>query len=150
MENGELIKNFQLKLFLYSKKFQKEFDINLIILKGKYLQKIEFDLDEYLYIKSYLLKKDYLTKEYNNFFKSKKLNKETIEKIIYDIFENKKIKDIDEEDVDKIKENEKLINIDSPLFNILSKSKNFSKNKLNLMKKELRNWKNLIKKKMLK
>ena len=50
-----------------------------------------------------------------------------IEKIIYDIFENKKIKDIDEEDVDKIEEKEKLISIESPLFNILSKTKNFSK-----------------------
>jgi hypothetical protein len=145
MENGELINNikskhilnyifdyikdkdFQLKLFLYSKKFQKEFDINLIVLKEKYLQKLEFDLYKYLYIEPYKFEKDYLTNEYNEFFKSKKLNKEIIEKIIYDIFENKKIKDIDEEDVDKIKENEKLINIDSPLFNILSKTKNFSK-----------------------
>ena len=68
MENGELInniksnyilnyifdyikdKNFQFKLFLYSKKCQKKFDINLIILKEKYLQKIEFDLDTYLFI----------------------------------------------------------------------------------------------------
>ena len=96
-------------------------------MKEKYLQKIEFDLDTYLYIDPFYFKKDYLTNEYNEFFKSKKLNKEIIEKIIYDIFENKTIKDIDEEDVDKIKENQKLINIDSPLFNIFSKSKNFSK-----------------------
>ena len=145
MENGELINNiksnhilnyifdyikdtnFQLKLFLYSKKFQKMFDINLIMLKVKYLQKIEFDLYKYLYIEPYEFKKDFLTNEYNNFFKSKNLNKEIIEKIIYDIFENEKIKDIDEEDVDKIEEKEKLISIESPLFNILSKTKNFSK-----------------------
>ena len=120
-------KDFRLKLFLYSKKNQKIFDINLIILKEKYLQKIKFDLDIYLYNEPYLFKKDYLTNEYNNFLKSKKLNKEIIEKIIYDIFENKKIKDIDEEDVDKIEEKEKLISIESPLFNILSKTKNFSK-----------------------
>ena len=100
MKNGELINNikskyilnyifdyikdkdFQLKLFLHSKKCQKKFDINLIILKEKYLQKIEFDLDAYLFIKPNLYKKDYLTNEYNEFFKSKKLNKEIIEKII--------------------------------------------------------------------
>ena len=101
MKNGELINNikskyilnyifdyikdkdFQLKLFLYSKKFQKEFDINLIVLKEKYLQKLEFDLYKYLYIEPYKFEKDYLTNEYNEFFKSKKLNKEIIEKIIY-------------------------------------------------------------------
>ena len=119
-------KTFQLKLFLYSKKFQKKFDINLIILKEKYLQKIKFELDKYLYVKPNLFKKDYLTIEYNNFLEARKLNKETIENIIYDIFENKKIKDIDEVDVDKKKEYGKLINIESPLFNILSKTKNFS------------------------
>ena len=119
-------KNFQLKLFLYSKKFQLKFGINLNILKEIYLQKIDFDLDKYLY-HFYLFYNDHLSIEYNNFLKEKKLNKEIIESIIYDIFENKEIKDIDEEDVDKINNNEKLINIESPLFNILSKTKNFSK-----------------------
>ena len=120
-------KNFQEKLFLYSKKLQIKYNIKLIGLKDKYLKKIKFDLDKYLYIEPNLFQKDCLIKEYNKFLKEKQLNKERIEKIIYDIFENKEIKDIEEEDVDKIKDNEKLINIESPLFKILSKTKNFQK-----------------------
>ena len=145
MENGELInninsrlilnyifnyfedKNFKDKLFLYSKKFQNKLDIKLIGLKENYLKKIKFDLDKYLYIKPYLYSKDVLTKEYIKFLTKNKLVKEKIESIIYDIFENKEIKDIDEEDVDKIEEKEKFINIESPLFKTLSRTKNFGK-----------------------
>ena len=118
-------KNFKDKLFLYSKNIQIKLDLKLIGLKEKYLKKIKFDIDKYLYIKPNLFKKDILTIEYNKFLIEKKLNKESLEKIIYDIYENKEIKDIEEEDVDKIKNNEKLINIESPLFNILSKTTNF-------------------------
>ena len=118
-------KNFPDKLFFYSKKFQIKFDIKLIGLKENYLKKIKFDLDKYLYIRPKLFKKDCLIKEYNKFLIAKNINKERIENIIYEIFENKEIKDINEEDVDKIKDNEKLINIESPLFEVLSKTKNF-------------------------
>ena len=105
--------NFKVKLFLYSKKFQMKLDINLFELKEQYLKKLKFDLDKYLYIEPNLFKKDFLTIEYNNFLKEAKINKEIIENIIYDIFENKKIKDIDEEDANKIKDNEKLIKVKS-------------------------------------
>ena len=37
-----------------------------------------------------------------NFYQKKKLDKEKIENITFDIFDNEEIKDIDEEDVDKI------------------------------------------------
>ena len=120
-------KNYKDKLFLYSKKYQVKFDIKLIGLKESYLKKINFDLDKYLYTKPNLFKKDSLEKEYNNFLLENKLNKERFENIISDIYENKEIKDIEEEDVDKIKDHEKLINIESPLFKILSKTKNFKK-----------------------
>ena len=118
-------KNFKDKLFLYSKILQIKFDIKLIGLKENYLKKIKFDLDKYLYIKSNLI--NFLAIKYNKFIIEEKINKEKIENIIYDIFENKEIKDIDEEDVEKIKEKEKFINIESPLFKILSKTKNFGK-----------------------
>jgi len=120
-------KNFKDKLFLYSKKWQKKLDIKLIGLKENYLKKIKFDLDKYLYIEPGSFIKDILSKEYNKFFLEKKLSKERIENIILDIYENKEIKDIEEEDVDKIKNREKLINIESPLFQMLSKIKNFGK-----------------------
>ena len=119
--------NFKDKLFLYSKKFQKNIDIKLIGLKENYLKKIKFDLGKFLYIEPNSFKIDYLTTEYNKFLKKKEINKEKIENIIYDIFDNKKIKSIDEEDVDRIKEKENYINFESPLFEILSKTKNFAK-----------------------
>jgi len=120
-------KSLKDKLFLYSKKFQKKFDIKLITLKENYLKNIKFDIDKYLIIEPNSFKNGILTIKYNEFLIEKKINKEKIENIIYDIFENKEIKDIDEEDVDKINENEKFINIESPLFKILSKTKNFGK-----------------------
>ena len=119
--------NFKDKLFLYSKKFQEKLDIKLLGLKENYLKKIKFDLDKYLYIESDSFEKDFLSKKYDEFLIEKKINKEKLENIIYDIFENKEVKDIDEEDVDKIEEKEKFINIDSPLFNTLSRTKNFGK-----------------------
>jgi len=119
-------KDFKVKLFLYSKKFQIKYDIKLIGLKEKYLKKINFDLEKYLFIEPNLFQKDILTIRYNQFVLEKQFKKR-IENIIYDIFEDKEIKDIEEKDVDKIKDNEKLINIESPLFKILSKTKNFGK-----------------------
>ena len=41
--------NFKYKLFIHSKYFQKKLDINLIELKKKYLSKIKFYIDDYLY-----------------------------------------------------------------------------------------------------
>ena len=120
-------KNFKYKLFLYSKKLQIKYDVKLIVLKENYLKKLKFDLDKYLYIEHNLFQKDILSKEYNNFLIEKKLDKERIENILYEIFDKKEIKDIDEEDADKIKDHEKLINIESPLFMILSKTRNFGK-----------------------
>ena len=118
-------KNFKDKLFLYSKNLQKKFGIKLIGLKENYIKNKK--LYRYLYIKPNLFKKDFLANEYNKFLIEEKLSKERIENIIYDIFENKQIKDIEEEDIDNINDNEKYINIESPLFNILSKTKNFGK-----------------------
>ena len=103
-------------------------NINLLIilgLKENFLKHIKFDLNKYLYTELSLFKKDSLTIEYNEFLLKNKLNKERFENIISDIYENKEIKDIEEEEVDKIKDYGKLINIESPLFKVLSKTKNF-------------------------
>ena len=118
-------KNFKEKLFLYSKKLQIKFDIKLLELKENYLKELNFD--KCLYIKPRSFKKDILAIKYNKFLEEKKLNKEIIEKLIYEILDNKEIKNIEEEDVDNIKDHEKLINIESPLFKIISKTKNFEK-----------------------
>ena len=94
-------KNFKNKLFLYSKKLQIKFDIKLLELKENYLKELNFD--KCLYIKPRSFKKDILAIKYNKFLKEKKLNKEIIEKLIYEILEYKEIKNIEEEDVDNIK-----------------------------------------------
>ena len=115
--------NFQLKLFIYSKFYQNKLDIRLIY-KEKYINKIGFDINNYLHKKQKNSRNDYLIKKYDKFLLEKKLNKGKFEKIIYDILENKKIKDINEEN--NIKEDsEILIDIESPLFKIISKTKTF-------------------------
>ena len=91
----------------------------MINYKEKYLEKIGFNIDDYLYQEIY--KKKSLINKYNDFLLKNKLNKEEFEKIVYDV--QKK------ENLSKIEENyEELINIDSPLFEIISKTKNFENN----------------------
>ena len=100
-------KNFKYKLFFHSQHFQQKFDMNLIEFKEKYLEKVGFVLDKFIYIENYNYQKDYLQTIYDNFLKQDNLDKEKIENIIYDIIENTKINDIDEEDINKIKNYEK-------------------------------------------
>ena len=116
--------NFLHKIFVYSKKYQKKLDLQYIEPKEKYLKNIEFDITKYL---SNSLEKDLLSKEYKDFFKDKNIDKDKIERVIYDIFEYKKIKGMEEEDINEIKDYEISISIYSPLFKLLSKTKNFEK-----------------------
>ena len=91
----------------------------MINYKEKYLEKIGFNIDDYLYQEIY--EKKSLINKYNYFLLKNKLNKEEFEKIVYDV--QKK------ENLSKIEENyEELININSPLFEIISKTKNFENN----------------------
>ena len=140
-------KNFQVKLFLYSEKYQERLNIKLIGLKENYLKIIRFDLNKYLNFdrlkisniirpnipskhkktKNEKFEKNSLEIAFDNFLKIKGLEKDKIENIIFDIYNNKEIKDIDEEDINNIYKYEILINIYSPLFKILSKTKNFEK-----------------------
>ena len=121
-------KEFQEKLFIYSKYYQKKFDIKLVYLKEKYLKKIGFNLPEYCHLEPDYYKKELLIDRYNIFLAENNFTKEKIESIIYDIYNNEEIKDIDEEDIDKIKENRGLlIDIESPLFELISKTNNYEK-----------------------
>ena len=65
--------------------------------------------------------KNILNKKYDKFLSEKKINRESLENLIYEIFENRQIKRM-------YKENETYININSPLFEIISKLSNFEKN----------------------
>ena len=107
--------NFTFKLFIHSKRHQKRLSINLVIYKENYLKSLGFDIN------SYLIKEENLSQKYNNFLLENGLNKEKFEKIIYDV--------MNEEDSRIIKEDfETKICIDSPLFDLISKTKNFENN----------------------
>ena len=113
--------NFKLKLFIYSKLYQNKLDLRLIY-KEKYIDKI--GINKYLHNEDENNKNDYLIKKYDNFLLKNKINKEKFENIIYDILNNKKI---NEENNIK-KDSEILIDIESPLFEIISKTKIFENN----------------------
>ena len=113
--------NFQLKLFIYSKFYQNKLDLRLIY-KEKYIDKI--GINKYLHNEKETNKNDYLIMKYDNFLLKNKINKEKFENIIYDILNNKKI---NEENNIK-KDSEILIDIESPLFEIISKTKIFENN----------------------
>ena len=107
--------NLSFKLFYHSKRHQKRLGIHLVIYKEIYLKSLGFDIN------SYLIQEENLTQKYNNFLLENGLNKEKFEKIIYDV--------TNEEDSRIIKEDyETKICIDSPLFDIISKTKNFENN----------------------
>ena len=105
-------KQFALKLLSHSKKFQKKLDINYLYCYKKYLDELHFDLNEYLYKSEELYEKGILRRGYENFITKNKLIKEKFEKIIYEVINKEN---------EIIKENH--INIDSPLFEILTKTK---------------------------
>ena len=109
------------KLFIYSKYFQNQLNIEYIDAKEKYLNNIGFDINEYLYIDEEKYEKNILNKKYDKFLLKTKINKKLLENLVYEIFENKQIKGIN-------KENETYINIDSPLFEIISKLSHFERN----------------------
>ena len=65
-----------------------------------------------------------MNKKYNDFISDNNLNKDKFTEIIYEIINNKKIKDINEEYFPD-KYNETFISIYSPFFDLLSKTKFF-------------------------
>ena len=127
-------KNIHYKLFGYSNFYQERINIKKIYYKKNYLDKI-FPYRSFLVQYNYKYNNN-LNKQYNKCIIEKKLNKKELENIIYDV--------INEEEREEYYH--KLISIDSPLFDLISKTKNFESNyviyisqiiaaKLNLKKK---------------
>ena len=115
--------NIKFKLFFYSKSFQKKFNIKLNDYKEKYFDKIDFNISKYL--EEEKNKNNYLNEEYDNYSLEKKFNEEKFNNILNNISKNKKSNKIND---DIIKEGFKtLINLDSPLFELISKTNNFDK-----------------------
>ena len=106
-------KNNLLKLFRHSKYFQNRLEINYLNCYNKYIQELGFYLNDYLHLEDECYEKGKLADKYNNFIRN--LNKEKFEKILFEVINNlgNKIKTY--------------IDIDSPLFEMISKAKNFDK-----------------------
>ena len=109
-------KTVELKLFAYSKYYQNRLEINIANYCKIYLDRLDFDLNKYIYRKEIYYKKDSLINDYNNFISEKNLNKEEFENILYIILNSK---------IEKEKKN--YVNIESPIFEIISKTNDFDK-----------------------
>ena len=123
--------NFPLKIFYYSKTLKNKLDINLSYCYNKYLSSLSFDLNKYLINDGDGPEKDILAKEYDNFVSSNGLKKEKFANILYEVIadeneKEKKKKEKEKENNETSEENkDKYINVDSPLFEIVSKVKDF-------------------------
>ena len=125
-------KIFQLELFIHSKEYQNKLEINLIYkkkyLKGinlnKFLYQKEEDQIEYYHKYPFLqeyIKNNILTKTYNEFLLKNNFDVKKFENIVYEV-KNKEEEYIIKEDY------ETKISIESPLFEVISKTKNFKNN----------------------
>ena len=112
-----LDQDFEIKLFSYSKYFQNKLKIDFSYCYKKYLDSLDFDFHKYLNQEEIFFEKDMLIKKYDNFISKNKLNKERFDNIIY------KLTDKQNENNEK-----EYISLDSPLFEIISKTKYFNKN----------------------
>ena len=121
-------KNIQLKLFFYSKYFKNRLNLDLIYCYKKYLDELGFEINKYLYKAQDKYKKGILALKYIRFLKENKVNKEKFENILYTVINNN----------NKKEDKEKFINIDSPLFELISRTKDFENNyTLNISQKNI-------------
>ena len=114
--------NFILKFFLYSKLYQNKLDLEILYQNVIIHKCIGFKLDNYLsseYIN--------LDEKYQQFLSDNGIEKEEFENLLYKILKRKESEeDINEESKNNDEDNfndDKFIDVDSPLFNIISKTK---------------------------
>ena len=120
--------NLKLKLFFHSKSFQEILNIKYIDYKEEYFKKIRLNLNKYLLYDDKENDKEALNNNLQRFLNKKKLNKDNIINLVYDIYSNKKVEGLEEEDVGTFNVNYGyLIDIFSPFFNVMSKTEFFEK-----------------------
>ena len=119
--------NFKVKLFIHSKSYQKKLDLKLLTYKELFLNKIGFNLDNYLNSDS--------NENYDNFLLENKINKEEFENMVYEILNKNEIEDINE--VNRKEEYNKLIEINSPIFDLISKTKSFHKYSISISQEDI-------------
>ena len=110
-------KNYEIKLFYCSKYFRKRLEINLLNYFKKCLDHVGFDYNKYLYKKEEYYKKNILEIEFDVFLDNFFFNKKIFLNYLHEFLNNQIKRDIDN-----------YINIDSPLFEIISKTKDFYMN----------------------
>ena len=123
--------NLKLKLFVHSKSLQKKFGIKLIDYKKEFYKKIKFNLKRYLSFNNKENDKDkeYLNNNLQRFLNKINMNKNNFENLLSDIYSNKKVEELEEEvepgslDI----HHGYLINVFSPLFDVISKTEIFEK-----------------------
>ena len=85
--------NFPLKLFMYSKQFQKKFDIDIVNYEKIYLQNRGIDLNTYLFTKDNIFMrtfdKDILKNNLEKDLKKYNIEKSIIKKALIDIYTKK-------------------------------------------------------------
>lgn len=119
--------NFKLKLFIHSKLNQNKLNLK-VIYKEIFLEKIGFNLDKYLNIERFSA--NAINMHYQEFLSDNKLNKEEFENILYEILKNSE--DINENISNRNEDVNKLIYIESPLFEIISKANKLDKYTINI------------------
>ena len=112
-------RHFIQKLFIHSENYKNRLDINYSFCYEKYLDKLHFNLNDFLYKNEEEYEKDVLKKEYDYFLIKNDLNKVKFEKMLYEVINNNNER--------YEKDGKKYINIDSPIFEILSKTNVFDK-----------------------
>ena len=109
--------HYALKLFCFSKILQNRLTLDYSTCYQKYLNSLNFNLYAYLLRAKWENTKNILKVKYDYFISKNQLNKEKFEKIIYEVIKNV-----------IIKKQKIYINIESPLFEMLSKTKIFDEN----------------------
>ena len=122
--------NFIHKFFLHSKSLQQKLDLELVDYEKIYLEKSGINAKDYLIYDKNRLNKGFDKEIINkiltyDIFKSK-LNYSLVYKMLIDIYEKYDKLYIKQIDLDKEFENDNIIDIYSPFFNMLSKMESFS------------------------
>ena len=111
--------SFELKIFIHSKYFQNKLNLTQSYYYKKFLDSLGFNLNKYIYKEEddLALTIDSLTRDYDLFITKNNLNKEKVESVLYEILNGQNAKN----------KRKYYINIESPLFEMISKTNDFEK-----------------------
>ena len=111
--------SFELKLFIHSKYFQNILNLTQSYYYKKYLDSLGLNLNKFIHKEEddFDFTSNSLTNEYDLFITKNNLNKEKVESVLYEILNGQNEKN----------KRKYYINIESPLFEMISKTNDFGK-----------------------